>query len=205
MLALVPIGLIGLWLIIGDLLKPDSDEIQQRLLAEIAAHPGQKVSLTTQFLILYGRTLPISVVFGILILVAGIRYETCAHYLVLRHANGQPTSLAEALRVTKPRMLPFLGQSILAALILVVGALTPPVLGTIFLPDGTKIIGNIVPVRSSCSSAPSSGPRSAAQYWSIALASDGVSASPCHDLGPRSPARCSSDWSTPASPYCSCR
>ncbi|HZZ52231.1 MAG TPA: hypothetical protein VFE65_35490 [Pseudonocardia sp.] len=145
-LAMVPVGLIGLYLIIGDLAKPDPDEIKQRLLAEIAAHPGVKVSLTTQFWILYGRTVPISVVFGILVCGAGILYEACAHYLVLRRANGQPTSLAEALQAIKPRLLPFLGQSILAALILVVGALTPPILGTFFLPDGTKIIGNIVAI-----------------------------------------------------------
>jgi hypothetical protein len=114
--------------------------------AKIAAHPGEKVSLTTQFWILYGRTLPISVVFGILGCGAGILCQACAHYLVLRRANGQPTSLVEALQLTKPRILPFLGQSILAALILVVGALTPPILGTFFLPDGTKIIGNIVAI-----------------------------------------------------------
>lgn len=143
---MVPVGLIGLYLIIGDLAKPDPDEIKQRLLAEIAAHPGVKVSLTTQFWILYGRTVPISVVFGILVCGAGILYEACAHYLVLRRANGQPTGLAEALQAIKPRLLPFLGQSILAALILVVGALTPPILGTFFLPDGTKIIGNIVAI-----------------------------------------------------------
>jgi hypothetical protein len=116
-LAMIPVGLIGIYLVTISLTAPDTAEIKQRLAAAAAASPTGIVDTSTQFWIVFGHVLPAGLIFLILFMDSEYFYQACAHYVTLRTANGQPARTSEALRQTEFRILPYLGWIPLFALL----------------------------------------------------------------------------------------
>lgn len=144
-LALVPIAVVAIYLVAITLAMPDEAEIRQRLAAAATGSPTGTISLLAQFNVLFGRTLPVFGLFLVVFAVVGALYQGCAHYFVLRKANGQPSDLSDALRQAKPRTLPLIGHAVLAALIFIPGVAIPMALGSL-LPGSLTRIGPIMSV-----------------------------------------------------------
>jgi hypothetical protein len=144
-LAVAPLAVVAIYLAVISVVMPDAAEIQQRLAEAAAGSPGGRIGLFTQFDILFGRTLPVFVVFVIIFAVVGSLYQGCAHYVVLRKANGQPAGFSDGLRLAKPRVLPLIGHTILAGLLVIVGLVVPMALGSL-LPGQLARIGPITAV-----------------------------------------------------------
>jgi hypothetical protein len=75
--------------------------------------------------------LPIMSIFVVLVLVAGALYEGAGFFVVLRRAVDQRTSIGAALSFAAPRVLPFIGWTLLGGLLLTL-VIAVPVLPGIF-------------------------------------------------------------------------
>jgi hypothetical protein len=91
-LALVPAGLVVLYLVAMKVITPDQAGMQQQIAAVDAADPTGHASPAAEFWAVFGAILPVMLVFLVILTVAGAFYQGCAFYLALRQANGQPTS-----------------------------------------------------------------------------------------------------------------
>lgn len=143
-LAVVPVALAGVYLIIVSALTPDPAEVGQRLSAAAAASPTGTVSPSVVFWTLFGPTLPVMVIFLVLMAVVTAFYYGAAFYLALREANGQPTDTVDALRVAAPRVLPFVGWGVLAGLIVGVAVVVPVLPGVIAQLPALSVAGSVV-------------------------------------------------------------
>jgi hypothetical protein len=97
-----------------ELSAPSLDDIGRQLLAAGKATPDGFVNRWTVFRIAYLPTVPAFVIFFVLLAVTNAFCCGGAYYRAVRQANGQPTSLATALRAATPRVLPFIGWYTLA-------------------------------------------------------------------------------------------
>jgi hypothetical protein len=95
------------------------------------------------FEIVFGRMLPIMLIFVVLLLVASALYEGAGFFVILRRAVDQPTSTSAALRFAAPRVPPFIGWTLLGGLVLTL-VLALPVLPV--LPGILTHIGPLVAV-----------------------------------------------------------
>src|SRR5882757_11095620 len=75
--------------------------------------------------------LPIMLIFVVLLPVAGALYEGAGFFLVPRRAVDQPTSIGAAMSFAAPRVLPFIGWTLLGGLLLTL-VIAVPVLPGIF-------------------------------------------------------------------------
>ena len=118
--------------------KQSPDEMKARFAQAAASSPTGRIDTATSFGIVFGRMLPIMLTFMVLMLVVGALYEGASFYVAVRRANGQATTVGEALRFALPRMLPFIGWSLLGGLVLAV------VLGVPVLPGILAQVGPLI-------------------------------------------------------------
>jgi hypothetical protein len=142
-LALMPVGVAFVYLIWGRLAAPSPGDIQIQVEAALASSPTGTLSSSDRLWIMFGSMIPVAVVCGILGIVATAFYQGASYYLSVRTANGQPTTLAEALSRTAPRTLPFIGWALLAQLAIVLALAIPIALG-LPLPDWASRIATFL-------------------------------------------------------------
>lgn len=115
-LAVLPALLVAGYLIAIDAARPALGDIQREL-AESGVGPGMSPSPMVAFEVIFGRLLPIMLVFLVLMVVVGAFYQGAAFYLAIRRADGGPGGIGEALRFAAPRVAPFIGWSLLAGIV----------------------------------------------------------------------------------------
>jgi hypothetical protein len=124
-LALIPVGVAGLYTVSMSFVVTDEAGMRQEVAAAAAADPTGQASAATAFWAVFGSILPIMLVFLVLFATAFAFYQGGAFYLALRLANGQPTTRSEALLAVKPRVTAFIGWGILSGLTLVLALIVP--------------------------------------------------------------------------------
>lgn len=127
LLAAVPAVLTAAYLVALNSVRQSPEEVQQRLADVAAAAPGHPVGAAEAFSVVFGRTLPIILVFMVLMVVVGALYEGAGVFMVLRRASGQQTNTGAALRFACSRLPAFVGWNLLGGLILT-AAIALPVL-----------------------------------------------------------------------------
>ena len=125
LLAAVPAVLTAAYLVALNAVRQSPEEVQQRLTAVAAASPTHAVGASDAFGVVFGRMLPIIVVFMVLMLVAGALYEGAGVFTVLRRASGQQSSTGAALRFALPRLPAFVGWNLLGGLLLTAAIALP--------------------------------------------------------------------------------
>jgi hypothetical protein len=128
-LALVPMTVSAAARIVVDAVRLSPAETRRQLVAASAVSPAATSDMWTGFWIVFRPVLPAILIFGVLAAVVGAFYQGCAYYLVLRQANGQPSSTIEALRVAAPRVLPLLGWAVATWLLITIALAIPLVPG----------------------------------------------------------------------------
>lgn len=133
-LALIPAVLYAVGLIAMVAVVPGAEQIQQRLEDADRAAGGNLSSMAATWVI-FGRLVPVALAVTIVMLVVGAFFIATSFYLVTREANGQPTTSAQALGFARPRVLPLIGWSVLAGVVMAV------VLGVALVPGVLSGVG----------------------------------------------------------------
>jgi hypothetical protein len=137
LLAAVPAVLTAAYLIALNAVRQSPEEVQQRLAAVAASSPTHAVGAADAFGVVFGRMLPIILIFMVLMLAAGALYEGAGVFLVLRRASGQSVSTGAALRFACSRAPAFIGWNLLGGLTLA---------AVIALPVLPGVLGHVVPL-----------------------------------------------------------
>ena len=145
-LAAGPVVITAAYLVALNAVRQSPEELRQRFAEAAASSPTGAVGPGDAFEIVFGRMLPIMSIFVVLLLVAGALYEGAGFFLVLRRAVDQPASADAALRFAVPRVLPFVGWTLLGGLVLTL-VIAVPVLPGIFAHLGPLVaVGALVAV-----------------------------------------------------------
>jgi hypothetical protein len=143
-LAAGPAVVTAAYLVALNAVRQSPEELRRRFAEAAAGSPTGAVGLGAAFEIVFGRMLPIMLIFVVFLLVAGALYEGAGFFVVLRRAVDQPTSTGAALRFAAPRVLPFIGWTLLGGLLLTV-VTAVPVLPGILLHIGPLVgVGALV-------------------------------------------------------------
>ncbi|HEX4246769.1 MAG TPA: hypothetical protein VH008_02810 [Pseudonocardia sp.] len=124
-LAAGPVVVTAAYLVALNAVRQSPEQLRQRFAEAAATSPTGAVGPGAAFEIVFGRMLPIMLIFVVLLLVAGALYEGAGFFLVLRRAVDQPTSTGAALGFAVPRILPFIGWTLLGGLMLVLVTAVP--------------------------------------------------------------------------------
>jgi hypothetical protein len=143
-LAAGPVVITAAYLVALNAVRQSPDQLRQRFAAAAATSPTGATGPADAFEIVFGRVLPIMLIFMVLLLVASALYEGAAFFVVLRRAVDQPTSFGAALSFAVPRVQPFVGWTVLGGLVLTL-VIAVPVLPGIFTQIGPLVaVGALV-------------------------------------------------------------
>ena len=117
-LAAGPTVVTAAYLVALNAARQSPEQLRQRFAEAAAASPTGAVGPVDAFEIVFGRMLPIMLIFVVLLLVASALYEGAGFFVILRRAVDQPTSTGAALRFAAPRVPPFIGWTLLGGLVL---------------------------------------------------------------------------------------
>jgi len=117
-LAAGPAVVTAAYLVALNAARQSPEQLRQRFAEAAAASPTGAVGPVDAFEIVFGRMLPIMLIFVVLLLVASALYEGAGFFVILRRAVDQPTSTGAALRFAAPREPPFIGWTLLGGLVL---------------------------------------------------------------------------------------
>jgi hypothetical protein len=129
--SVVPAALFAVYLIVLNLAMPSPEQIRQRL-DEAGVTPYGAVNPMVGYEMILPRLLPIILVFAVIMTVVGAYYQGASLFVAVRDANGQPSTAAEGLRFAGPRVLPFIGWSLLTWVIFAVALTASILLGALF-------------------------------------------------------------------------
>jgi hypothetical protein len=143
-LAAGPAAVTAAYLVALNTVRQSPEQLRQRFAEAAAASPTAAVGPVDAFEIVFGRMLPIMLIFVVLLLVASALYEGAGFFVILRRAVDQPTSTSAALRFAAPRVPPFIGWTLLGGLVLTL-VLALPVLPGILTHIGPLVaVGALV-------------------------------------------------------------
>jgi hypothetical protein len=143
-LATVPAVLTAAYLVALGAVRQSPQELQQRFAAAAASSPTRAVGTGDAFSIVFGRMLPIMLIFMVVMLVVGALFEGAGVFTVLRRANGQPASPGAALRFALPRVPAFVGWSMLGWLALIAAVGLPLLPGILAHVGALVVVGGLV-------------------------------------------------------------
>lgn len=138
-LAAVPAAVYAVGVLAMVAVVPSPERTRWRL-ERAAEASGGDLGPATMFRLVFGDVLPVALVFVAVLLVVGAFYVGVAFHLAVREANGQPSTVAQALTFARPRVLPLIGWALLAELVMTA------VLAVAMLPGALAGIGWLVAV-----------------------------------------------------------
>jgi hypothetical protein len=142
-LAAVPGAVFAVYLVVLVSVMPTEAGVQRRV-DDIERAASGRSDPVAAFVALFGPMAAVVLIFSLLLVVLGAGFVCVTVFLMVRRVNGQPSTLGQALRFARPRVLRLAGWFALAEVVMTLALGVPMGLGLLLGPGWLAALGALV-------------------------------------------------------------